>query len=289
VDAAQGRAPDHAGEVVLEPLYRVDAPDLLGSLAQKFDFGWPCARRPSGSPLSAGILTEPRMLLFAHGSVRVWSDVTDDGRDARPDAPPARVRLAEPDDVDELASVLALAFDVDPVTRWHVPDDARRIPTMQRFFSFALRTLFIPLRAVWTTEDRSSAAVWLPNEPRPTEEGDEDPMAAAFGDIFGDDAWMVEAILRAQEEQKPEERHHYLQFMGTRPDRQQQGLGAKVLSAGLARCDADAVPAYLDASSRDSRDFYARHGFEELHTFSVPNGPMFWQMRRSPRPAETKP
>ena len=110
-------------------------------------------------------------------------------------------------------------------------------------------------------------------------------MTSAIHDIFGEDAWMVEAILRAQEERHPTERHHYLQFMGTRPDRQRLGFGAAVLSAGLARCDSDAVPAYLDASSPASRDFYARHGFEELAAFNVPSGPVFWQMRRAPRPA----
>ena len=189
------------------------------------------------------------------------------------------VRLARAEDVPTLAEVLALAFDSDPVTRWHVPEDARRVPLMTRFFAFALESIFLPLGAVWTSEDRSGAAVWMPHQAHDAPPTPPDPSGSSIDEIFGDDAWMVETIIGLQEEHRPREPHHYLQFMGTRPDRQGQGIGTALMIAGLARCDDDGLPAFLDASSTASRDFYQHHGFRVVDTFDLPNGPRFWQMR----------
>src|SRR5919204_2458332 len=125
-----------------------------------------------------------------------------------------RVRLARAQDVKDLAHVLALAFDRDPVTRWHLPEDSGRVPTMERFFAFSLRSMLLPLGAVWTTEDRAGVAAWLPDQPAQEPDADES-LAPALDDIFGKDAWMVYTILRVQQEHQPTERHHYLQFMGT--------------------------------------------------------------------------
>ncbi len=143
---------------------------------------------------------------------------------------------------------MARAFDHDPVTRWHVPDDDQRIPVMTRYFSFALPEIFLPLGAVWTTEDRLGAAVWVPSQVSQPEPDAQEPSTSPIDEIFGNDAWMVTTILRVQEEHKPAEPHHYLPFMGTRPDHQGQGIGTGVV----------------------------------LDTFDLPNGPRFWQMRRTP-------
>ena len=191
------------------------------------------------------------------------------------------VRPATPEDLDDLAHVLALAFDNDPVTRWHLPEDSQRIPTMERFFEFTLQSMLPPLGAVWTTEDRAGVAGWLPHQPAQEPDADESS-TSALDEIFGRDAWMVQAILRVQQEHQPAEQHHYLQFMGTRPDRQGSGIGTALMSAGLAWCDADSLPAYLDASSPLSRDFYIRFGFSVVDTFEVPDGPRFWHMLRAP-------
>jgi hypothetical protein len=82
----------------------------------------------------------------------------------RPMADGTQVRLATPNDVAALAHVLALAVDNDPVTRWHASDDARRVPVMRGFFEYALRSIFLPLDAVWTTDDLLGASAWMPDE-----------------------------------------------------------------------------------------------------------------------------
>jgi len=118
------------------------------------------------------------------------------------------VRLAVPDDIPVLAHVLALAFDSDPVTRWHVPEDARRLPLMTRFFAFALGSIFLPLGAVWTADDRSGVAVWMPHQSGQASPSATEPTGSPIDEIFGDDSWMVETIIRLQEEHRPLEPHH---------------------------------------------------------------------------------
>ena len=60
----------------------------------------------------------------------------------------------------------------------------------------------------------------------------------------------------------PSEPHWYLPWMGVVPEAQGMGIGAALLRKGLARADADRLPVYLEATSRRSAAFYARHGFE---------------------------
>jgi GNAT superfamily N-acetyltransferase len=192
--------------------------------------------------------------------------------------PTDRVRRATIEDAPGLADVLAAAFFTDPVTRWHVPDERRRRSSMSRFFSAALERIFLPAGATWTTGD--SVAAWLPPDQPDPEPAAEEAFLLAIGEIFGTDAWMVEEIMRVHREHHPTERHHYLQFMGTRPDRQGLGIGSAVLKPVLDESDATGTPAYLDASSPTSRGFYARLGFQVVDEYRIPNGPPFWQMRR---------
>jgi uncharacterized protein YjiS (DUF1127 family) len=47
-----------------------------------------------------------------------------------------------------------------------------------------------------------------------------------------------------------------------RPEAQGRGAGSALLARGLARADAEGLPAYLEATSRRNAALYARHGFE---------------------------
>ena len=60
----------------------------------------------------------------------------------------------------------------------------------------------------------------------------------------------------------PTEPHWYLPWMGVVPEAQGMGIGGALLHEGLARADADRLPVYLEATTRRSAAFYARHGFE---------------------------
>ena len=46
----------------------------------------------------------------------------------------------------------------------------------------------------------------------------------------------------------------------------------------LVRCDADGLPAYLDATSERSRALYALQGFEVTEELRLPAGAPLWPM-----------
>jgi GNAT superfamily N-acetyltransferase len=67
------------------------------------------------------------------------------------------------------------------------------------------------------------------------------------------------------------------------PERQGRGIGSAMMFPVLSRCDAEGVPAYLEASSPRNRGLYERHGFEVSEEFEIgPGAPPLWRMWRSP-------
>jgi GNAT superfamily N-acetyltransferase len=78
--------------------------------------------------------------------------------------------------------------------------------------------------------------------------------------------------------------HYYLAFLGVDPTWQGRGLGGALLAPVLARCDAERVPAYLEASTPRNRTLYERHGFAVTDEFVLGRGaPPQWRMWREPR------
>ncbi len=98
----------------------------------------------------------------------------------------------------------------------------------------------------------------------------------------------VFASWRCLERHHPAEPHWYLMTLGTDPAAQGRGLGPALVRAGLERCDADGLPAYLESGSAANISFYEGLGFRLLGEVRVPDGPAFFPMRRVPsavRPA----
>jgi GNAT superfamily N-acetyltransferase len=64
---------------------------------------------------------------------------------------------------------------------------------------------------------------------------------------------------------------------------QGRGFGAALLRPILERCDAEQVPAYLEASTPRNRALYERHGFKVVEECRyASDGPPMWRMWREP-------
>ena len=61
-----------------------------------------------------------------------------------------------------------------------------------------------------------------------------------------------------------------------------QGIGSALLADGLARCDREGVPAYLEATTLRNRALYERHGFVNTGIMAPAGGPTLWAMWREP-------
>ena len=194
------------------------------------------------------------------------------------------VRPANRSDHERIAAVLTAAFATDPPLSFLLPDE--REPRLRRYFT-ALVPLYAAAGAIWTTADRSGAALWLAPGQYPLRVRETLPVLPALAGVF------APRLRRAVGAQLAIDRHHphdpphwYLDYIGVEPAGQGRGLGSKLLAPMLARCDMERRAAYLNAGSPRSRGLYLRHGFVVRSELRLPfGGPPLWRMWREPRPA----
>jgi GNAT superfamily N-acetyltransferase len=195
------------------------------------------------------------------------------------------VRAAAPD-VAALSDVLTRAFDDDPLSLYLFGGSRQRAAGLHRFFTIQMRHTYLRHGEVWTTADRSGAALWAPpTMPRP---GAMDLLrilpVLPYMSIWGRKTSDVLRLLAAYERARPRQAHWYLGTLGTDPDRQGRGVGSSLLRVVLDRLDQEGVPAYLESSKARNIPSYGRHGFEVTGEIRTPGGPTLWLMWRDPRP-----
>lgn len=186
-------------------------------------------------------------------------------------------------DVPAVARALAAAFLDDPQMRWVFRDDARRLAQLERGYPVFLARAWLPHGEAFTDDARSGAAVWV----RPGE-WHLGPLAQlrmlpAVARIARGDLARLMKVSTFLERRHPRRAHWYLPMVGVAPAGQGRGLGAALMRPVLDRCDAEGVPAYLEASSARSRPLYERLGFvvtDELRYAA--DGPPLWAMWREP-------
>jgi ribosomal protein S18 acetylase RimI-like enzyme len=125
-----------------------------------------------------------------------------------------------------------------------------------------------------------AAALWIP----PGVEPDEAALVELIETTAPPDKLeSVFGLLEQMGEFHPAEPHWYLPLIGTDPAQQRRGHGSALLRHALARCDADQVPAYLEASSPSNVPLYERHGFDSIGLIQVGSSPPITPMVRHPR------
>ena len=135
----------------------------------------------------------------------------------------------------------------------------------------------------YTTEDVVGGALWVP--PGNWRLGIVAQLTLLPGmlRVFGRGLARAQRGLAVMEEGHPRTAHYYLDSLGVVPECQGRGIGSALMGPVLERCDAERMPAYLNAGSMRSRDLYARHGFEVTEEFALPDGgPPLWRMWREP-------
>ncbi|MGH3588051.1 MAG: GNAT family N-acetyltransferase [Pseudonocardia sp.] len=194
------------------------------------------------------------------------------------------VRRAAPGDAEELARILARAFQDDVLTRWILPDEDRRRATLPAVYAVQLRTWYLQ-RAVTDVAERAGrvvgCALWNPpDRPSPPPLVQLRQLSAALR-MGGRGLPRLLAASSATGAARPTEPHWYLAELATDPEVQGTGVGSQLVRHGLARADADRVPAYLE-SPDDNIDFYRRFDFIVAALIPIRSGPTAYGMRRAP-------
>lgn len=193
------------------------------------------------------------------------------------------VRIARPSDGpverDPVMDILALAFSTDPAVRYMFPGAATYLASFSRLAT-AMAGSALAAGTAWIADGGAAAALWL----APGAQADREAILALVGETVAPER---QAVLGALGEEMqafhPEEPHWYLSMIGVDPSRQGQGLGATLLKAGLARCDAEGLPAYLESSSPKNVPLYERHGFEVIGLIKPGDHPGLIPMYRPAR------
>ncbi len=193
----------------------------------------------------------------------------------------AGVRRATEADAIRVAGVLARAFYDDPPMRWVIPDDRSRLRTLERAGLLFLTRIYLPQDECWTTSDTNAIAIWeLPGQWK-LGLGAQLRLLPAMLGIYGRGLPRVASAISALERNHPAKPHMYLPFVAVDPEWQGRGLGAAVLRPVLDRCDAEQLPAYLEATTPRNRALYERHGFQVTEEFVLGKGsPPLWRMWR---------
>ena len=196
-----------------------------------------------------------------------------------------RARHAIAADIRELTATLANAFFDDPLTSWIFPDPELRPHQLQSWMRLTTE-MGLTRGHLYTAGDNQAAAIWSPPDVTLFDDLWGPRLAQLLTKELGDRAGEVlQGLARAFASQPDDEPHFYLFTLGTHPEQQGSGLGARVIEPVLAICDEQGLPAHLESSNERNLSFYRRHGFEVLSEVAVvEGGPILRPMRREPHP-----
>ena len=189
------------------------------------------------------------------------------------------IKIAQVSDEAGAIDALTLAFSIDPMVRWSLPDPAKYLtifPLIARAFggnSFEVGTAYI-------ANGFSGTALWLP----PGIGSDEDSLARLFDENVGDDVKEdIPSIFEQMEKFHPTEPHWYLPMIGVDPAYQGAGLGSALMTEALKAVDRDGLIAYLESSNPRNISLYERHGFEVIGEIQSGSSPVLRPMLRKAR------
>jgi len=217
----------------------------------------------------------------------------------RPEPYLVEITEAQPADAAELSGLIAMAFHDLPASVWLVPDAAAREGLFPDYFRLYV-DLALATGTVYTTPDRTAAALWIPygadghdgHDGHDSDNGHSDGAEydARLAEVTGTRVDRFRAFDAQLERHHPTgERHDHLAILAVHPKLQGRGIGSAMLEAHhrvLAGRE-EPVAAYLEAASIDSRRLYARHGYRDLlkpipFPDGVPATTMMYPMWRPP-------
>ncbi len=192
------------------------------------------------------------------------------------------IRAPRDGELDAMARTLAAAFYDDPAIAWLLEDPSTRLAIARRGFELFLRRLWLKHEQVYVAgNDVAGVCIWEPPGTWKLGVGPQLALLPSLARVYGRRLPRVLGALTAIERNHPTEPHEYLAFVGVTPERQGRGIGAMLMKPILDRCNAEGLPAYLEASSVRSRTLYERHGFAVTEELTIGKGsPPIWRMWR---------
>jgi len=192
--------------------------------------------------------------------------------------------VADPKQYPDAAASLTEAFLEDPVLSYLFEDEEHRPLLLSAFFANRLASraetdlLLLP-----SGYEKSAAALWEKPEKDSQNDSSFSGAIAAAVTVLGEQ-WISDRLLNLGPlfEAKPETKHWYLAFVGTRPEVRGKGLASALIAEITETCDRAEMPAYLESSNLENVALYEKHGFRVTGEVTLKNGPIVPLMWREP-------
>lgn len=189
------------------------------------------------------------------------------------------IKIAQASDEAGAIDALTLAFSVDPMARWSLPNPAKYLAT----FSLIARAFggnAFKRGTAYIANGFAGTALWLP----PGVGSDEESLMRLFNENVSDDVKEdMQEIFEQMEKFHPTEQHWYLPMIGVDPAYQGVGVGSALMTEALKAVDRDGLIAYLESSNPRNISLYERHGFEVIGEIQSGSSPVLRPMLRRAR------
>ena len=193
------------------------------------------------------------------------------------------------DRLEPLARTVALAFADDPIWQWILGIDR----TLELDEGIILARMLVadtsPADEIHGFRHHGAVALWrapaeqITDEMQAHKDRQAGPYRAALAEQVGERIALVPELSAAMYAARPEEPHWYLSILGTSPERQNQGLGNRVLAPMIERCDRLGIMTYLESSNPRNHAFYLRAGYVAAGEISGGGSPPIMRFIRTPR------
>jgi GNAT superfamily N-acetyltransferase len=186
------------------------------------------------------------------------------------------VKTAFTSDQASALGILTLAFSVDPMARWSLPDPAKYLAAFPLIASAFGGSAF-GKGSAYIANDFTGAALWLP----PGAGSDEESLMRLFNENTDENIKEdMQVIFEQMEKFHPTEPHWYLPMIGVDPAHQGAGVGSALMTEALKAVDSDGTIAYLESSNPRNITLYQRYGFEVIGEIQSGSSPVLRPMLR---------
>ena len=179
-----------------------------------------------------------------------------------------------------ISSLLALAFQFDPLHVWLYPNERQRLARLRREYERDImgRDDLAVLHQVGSL----GAAIWCP--PGASSRSTAGcAMSGRFRGAFPSHPLRLRQLVRDLRKGRPEEPHWYLSQLAVDAPRRGQGIGRELLNAGIEQSDAAGVGVYLETTNPLSLPFFRSAGFAQVGKLSLSGTPDAWRLWRASR------
>ena len=174
---------------------------------------------------------------------------------------------------------IVLGFAADPILRWLYPE-----PQSYLTHSRTLMQLYgggaFEHSTAYHIQNYAGAALWLPPDVHPDEEGINELVQGSFSGAQLDE---ILSMFEQMDGFHPDESCWHLAFISVDPTQQNKGLGSALLEHTLKVVDQGKKLAYLESTNEANLTLYQRHGFELVGNIQAGNSLSLFPMIREPR------